>query len=69
MRLPGEEESELPTKVIGELSANAVPSIPKRVLVIVKFEMFMLLMFFTVVVKTITSPDPTELSLSVTTSE
>lgn len=69
VRLPWGEEPELPTKVIRELSDKAVPSIPMRVLVIVKFEIVMLLIFSTFVVKTTMSPEPTELSLSFTISE
>ena len=67
VRLPWGEEPELPTKVIRELSDKAVPSIPIRVLVIVKFVIVMLLIFSTFVVKTTMSPEPTELSLSFTT--
>lgn len=69
MRLPEEEESELPTKVIGDERERMLPSIPTNEFEIVKDEIEMLLILVIFVVKTTTSPFPTILSLSVTISE
>jgi len=68
-RLPGEEESELLTKVIGDERERTLPSIPTNEFEIVKDEIVMLLILVTFVVKTTTSPFPTISSLSVTISE
>ena len=68
-RLPGEEESELLTKVIGDERERTLPSIPTNEFEIVKDEIAMLLILVTFVVKTTTSPFPTISSLSVTISE